>query len=126
MATKTKKQYLNPFAMFANVEVKTAKIKALGGAEIKYRELTLRENDEFNERMVKDFDPTNGGNPTVDIAEAQKIKYERVALMLDVMGDATITAESLRDLPGSASDAIDEILDLQKDSEESVVDEKGN
>jgi hypothetical protein len=117
------KKNTNPFAMFANNEVKTAKIKALNGAEIKYRELTLRENDEFNTRMVKDFDASTGENPIIDIEEATAIKYEKVALMLI---EPKMTADQLHDLPASASGAIDEILDLQKSGEEDLLDTEGN
>jgi len=123
MATK---KYINPFAVFENSETKTASIKALGGAEIKYRELTVREGDAFAARMVKDFDPSKGDNQSVDIPEAQKIKYEKVALMLDVMGDATLTADYFRDLQGPARDAIDEILDLQQSVEDDALDDEGN
>ena len=120
MATK---KYINPFAVFINTEVKTATIKALDNAEVEYRELTLRENDAFNSRMIEDFDPRSGEDPTINIAEATRIKYEKVALMLIT---PAMTADELMDLPFTAGDAIEEILNLQKDDEEEMVDNEGN
>ena len=116
------KKNFDPFDIFTEHMVKTAKIKALGGAEIKYRELTLNENDEFNERMVKDFDASTGAS-SVDIKAAQAIKYEKAALMLI---EPKKTAEELKALPLTAGDAIDEILALQKSEEDDLVDEEGN
>jgi hypothetical protein len=73
--------------------------------------------------MVKDYNPASGEDPTIDIAEATAIKYEKVALMLV---EPEMTADQLRDLPLGANDAIDEILDLLKDEEESLLDAEGN
>lgn len=96
----------NPFAIFANNEVKTAKIKALGGAEIKYRELTMAENDAFTKRIIKEF---NGDTPDIDLEAANEVKYEKVAAMLI---EPKMSVEELKQLSIGAADAINEIAAL--------------
>jgi len=110
----------NPFAIFANNEVKTATIEALGGAEIKYRELTMSENDNFTKRLVKDYG-TDGSNAEIDFDEAAEIKYEKVALMLI---EPAVTVEYLKGLTGKASEAINEINALNDANE--ALDNEGN
>ena len=112
----------NPFFAF-RPETKTAKIKALDNAEIQYRELTLAENDAFNARMIKDFDPMDGNNPTIDLAEATAVKYEKVSKMLI---DPPMTVDELKELGTGAGAAIDEILDLTNADESDLTDNEGN
>jgi len=101
------------FAKFANNEVKTAKIEALDGAEIKYRDLTMSENDAFTNRLIKGVDKQ--GEAEIDYAEANEIKYEKAAMILV---EPKMTVEELKALPASAAEAINEInalIDAQKD-----------
>ncbi len=107
----------NPFTIFVAAK-KTAKIDALGGAEVTYRDLTMMENDEFSKRLIKDY---NDGKPEIDFDEASEIKYEKAALILV---DPVMTVEELKALPSSALSAINEINALidPKDEDEA---EKG-
>ena len=115
-----KTDFSNAFAKFANHEIKVATIKALDNAEVKYRELTMAENDAFTKRLIKDFGK-DGKDAEIDFNEANEIKYEKVALMLV---EPKMTIEMLKDLPASAIDAINEINALGELKDE--VDEKGN
>jgi len=108
-----KTDFSQAFAKFANNEVKVAKIAALDGAEIKYRELTMTENDAFTNRLIKDVD--KNGDPEIDFKEANEIKYEKAAMILV---EPKMTVKELKALPASASEAINEInalIDAQKD-----------
>jgi hypothetical protein len=111
----------NPFDMFKSGEVKTAKIEALGGAEIKYRELTMAESDAFAKRLVKDYG-TDGSSPVIDFDAANEIKYEKAATILV---DPPMTVEQLKQLSGSAMAAITEINNLVEKGDD-MVDEAGN
>ena len=111
----------NPFAMYAGTETKTAVIKALNGATITYRELSLAENDAFTKRLIKDFGK-DGSNATIDFDQASEIKYEKVALILV---EPKMTVKELKALRGTgAGDAITEITALVE--KEKGVDDKGN
>jgi len=99
-----KTNYSNAFAKFLNNDVKTAKIEALDGAEIKYRDLTMAESDAFTNRLIKDV--KKDGKADIDFVEANKIKYEKVALILI---EPQMTVEELRAFPSSAAEAINEI-----------------
>ena len=115
----------NPFLAFMGVDKKKAKIKALGDSEITYRELTLAEQDEFTKRIIKDFGK-DGSEATVNLEEASKIKYEKLALVLI---DPKMTVDELKSMHGKgASEAIAEILSLiegdEDDSEEEGNEEK--
>ena len=114
----------NPFFAF-KLDEKKAKIKALGGAEITYRELSVKESDAFNLRMIsKDYKPSDDGSvPSVNIEEAMAIKYEKVSAMLI---DPKMSPEDWNNVDGGARDAIDEILDLVNDAEDEALDEEGN
>jgi hypothetical protein len=115
-----KTDFSNAFAKFANHEVKTAKIKALDGAEIKYRELTMAETDAFTARIVKKY-ATDNADAEIDFNAAAEIKYEKVALMLI---EPKMTVEELKALPASATAAITEINSLVEDDD--MVDNEGN
>ena len=108
----------NPFDVFTKTE-KTTFIEALD-AEIKFRDLTMAEADAFNKRLLKDY---NGkGDPTIDLAEATAINYEKVALALI---EPKMTVKDLKALPTSASKAIGEIIKAI-DGKEEGLDEEGN
>lgn len=93
----------NPFDAYA-VENKTVHIEALN-ADVTLRELTIAESDSFNKRLLKGY--TGKGEPTVDMEEATKINYEKVAL---AMIEPKMTVEQLQALPASAGKAIQEIV----------------
>jgi hypothetical protein len=116
------KAYANAFDMFNANEVKTAKIEALNGAEVKYRELTMTEADSFSQRLIKDYG-TDGSKPVIDFDEATKIKYEKASLVLI---EPKMSVEDLRALPSSAMGAINEINALIDGSDDDSVDEEGN
>jgi len=114
-----KEKYTNPFTIFVTGTQK-ANIKALNGAEIEYRELTLSENDAFTKRMIKD-EMGEDGKPQFDIDEASAIKYEKVSAMLV---KPEMSVEELKALPASAGAVIEEILGLVGEGDET--DEEGN
>ena len=68
----------NPLAKYL-LDEKKAKLESLDGYEITYRDLTLKEAEEFSNRMIKDF---KHGEPEIDLEEMNKIKYEKAALVL--------------------------------------------
>jgi len=103
----------NVFAKFAGVKEKKAKIKALDGAEVTYRELTMVESDGFNRRMVKEYD--SDGKPVFDFNAATEIKYEKVALALI---DPKVTVDELKAMSSDAATAIVEIMNLIDDTDE--------
>jgi len=109
------------FAKFANNEVKTAKIEALDGAEVKYRELTMTENDAFTNRLIKGVD--KHGEAEIDYAEANEIKYEKAAMILV---EPKMTVEDLKALPASASEAINEINALAEAQKDDIAGSEGN
>ncbi|RLA73552.1 MAG: hypothetical protein DRG30_06140 [Epsilonproteobacteria bacterium] len=105
---------VNPFTIFI-ADKKIAKIKALGGAEIVYRDLTMQENDAFSKRLVKSY---SDGKPEIDFDAASEIKYEKSAMILI---DPEMTVEELKALPASAVSAINEInalLDVPTEDDE--------
>ncbi len=110
----------NVFAQFQGHEPKKAFIEALGGAEIEYRTLTMKENDDFQKRTVKGFD--SEGKPEFNYDEFSKIKYEKVAMGLI---EPAMTVEELNALDGEAAKAIAEIEALISGTSE-LVDEEGN
>lgn len=109
MATK------NPFLKYA-VATKTAFIEEFD-SEIKYRELTMAENDAFNLRLLKNY---SADNTNVDIEEATKIAYEKIALCLI---EPKVTVEDLKALGSGVSVVINKInkvisgAELEVDSE---------
>ena len=108
----------NPFDIFIAAE-KTVLIKGLD-AEITFRELTMAEADGFNKRLLKDY---NGkGDPTIDLAEATKINYEKIAMSLI---KPKISVEELEALGVTATKTIAEIVKVI-DGRGDDVDDKGN
>ena len=117
-----KTDYTNAFAMFAAVENKTAVIKALGGATITYRDLTMNEADAFSQRLIKSYGK-DGGAPEIDYDEANKIKYEKVALILI---EPKMSVDDLKKLSVHALEAINEISALVDPETKDETDKKGN
>ena len=109
----------NPFDVFITTE-KKATVEALG-AEITYRELTMAEADSFNKRLLKDYD--GKGDPTIDLAEATQINYEKVSLAVVT---PELTVEYLQSLGTGASKAITEIIKLVDGTKDDGLDEEGN
>ncbi len=109
----------DPFGIFA-IEEKKAVIEALDGYEITYRDLTMKENDEFTKRFVKGYG-ADGKTPEIDFDEATKIKYEKAALVLI---DPVKTVKELEGMGAHALKAINEINALVAPDEED--EEKGN
>ncbi len=114
------KTAIDPFAIFVNNEVKKAKIEALNGYEITYRELTMHESDAFTTRLIKGV--KDDGTADVDFTEANKIKYEKLSLILI---DPKKTVEELEAMSASAGAAINEINALVEDKKDEV-DDEGN
>ena len=112
------KTFVNPFDAFQTTE-KIVHIEALE-ADVKLRDLTMAEADAFNARLLKGY--TGKGDPEIDMAEATKINYEKVAL---AMLEPKMTVAQLQALPTSASKAIGEIVKAI-DGREDEVDEEGN
>ncbi len=110
---------LNAFALFTT-EPKKAKIEALDGAEITYRELTMLENDSFSKRLVKGYGD-DGVTPEIDFEEATLIKYEKASAMLI---EPAMTVEELQELASSALGAINEIIALGESKD--MLDKEGN
>ena len=111
----------NPFLAFMGVEKKKAIIKALGDAEITYRDLTLAENDAFTKRIIKKMS-SDGGQPEIDFDQASEVKYEKASLMLV---EPTMTVDDLKNMRGAlALEALNEILALLEPEEND--DDEGN
>lgn len=109
----------NPFDAYA-VENKTVHIEALN-ADITLRELTIAEADAFNKRLLKGY--TGKGEPEINMEEATKINYEKVAL---AMVEPKMSVEQLQALPSSASKAIQEIVKHIDGREDIEDEEEGN
>lgn len=114
------KQLSNVFAQFAGHEEKTAVIEALGGAEIKYRTLTMKESDAFQKKTVKGFDVE--GKPTFNFDDINDIRNEKIALC---MIEPSMTTKELEELSAEASKALIEIENLISGTAD-LVDEEGN
>ena len=107
----------NPFSLFTLGE-QTVFIEAFQ-AEVTFRALTMAESDAFNKRLLGDY--TGKDDATIDIAEATKINYEKVAKCLI---EPKMTIEDLKALPVTASKAIAEIVKAI-DGREDDKDEEG-
>lgn len=107
----------NPFDLFTLGE-QTAFIDALE-AEVTFRSLTMSESDAFNKRLLGNYD--GKGDPTIDIAEATKINYEKVALCLV---SPKMSIADLKALPVTATKAISEIVKAIDGREEDDADEE--
>ena len=104
----------NPFDLF-KLGTQKVFIEALE-ADIEFRSLTMAESDAFNKRLLGDY--TGKGDPQIDLAEATKINYEKVALC---MSEPAMSIADLKALPVTASKAINEIvkaIDGREDVEE--------
>jgi len=118
-----KTTYANAFDLFNATEEKVAKIEALGGAEVKYRELTMAETDGFAKRLIKDYG-TDGSSPVIDFDEATVIKYEKMALALL---SPKVTVDELMAKPTSFAPVVNEIVALIDGRDEGEeLDEEGN
>lgn len=93
----------NPFEIY-KISEKVVHIKELN-ADIKLRDLTMKEADEFSKRLLKNY--TGKGEPTFDMNEATEINYEKVAL---AMIEPKMTVAELKALPSTAYKAINEII----------------
>ena len=111
MATK------NPFKLFELGE-QTVFIEALN-AEVKYRSLTMSESDAFNKRLLGNYD--GKGDPQIDINEATKINYEKVALC---MIEPKMSIGDLKALPVTAAKAITEIVKAIDGREDEVAEDE--
>ena len=116
-----KKPLANVFAQFAGHEVKTAVIEALGGVEIKYRTLTMKEADEFQKKTVKGFDAD--GKADFNFDAIGQLRNEKIALCLLAPNETTV--EELENLSAEAAKGLIEIEGLITGTAD-VTDEEGN
>ena len=110
----------NPFDIFA-VNNKTAFIKSLD-REVTFRPLTKKESDAFNARLLGEY--SGQGDINIDLAEANKINMEKVALCLV---DPKITVEEMLGYGDGINEFINEVvalIDNRKVEEET--EEEGN
>jgi len=108
----------DPFDAYATEE-RVVHIEAFN-ADVTVRDLTMGESDAFNKRLLKDYD--GKGDPTIDLAEAAKINYEKIAL---AMLSPKKTVKELQAMGTSATKAIQEIIKAI-DGKEDEVDDEGN
>ena len=111
---------MNPFDAFKALTPITSKIEALDGAEITYRKLTMKESDDFSERIVKGYD--SDGKPELNMDQLSDITYEKIALC---MIEPKMTVEELKELSVDAAPAITEIAKLIEKKKQDV-DDEGN
>ena len=115
----------NIFAQFAGATEKEAELttEPLKGQKIKYRELTMIENDDFTKKLVKGYD--SDGKPELNMEGMTESKYEKAALCLI---DPKVTIEELKGFDSSFSAVLGEINNLieGKDAEEEDETEAGN
>ncbi len=116
-----KKPLANVFAQFAGHEAKTAVIEALGGVEIKYRTLTVKEADEFQRKTVKGFD--SEGKADFNFDAISQLRNEKIALCLLAPNETTV--EELENLSSEASKGLLEIEALITGTAD-LTDEEGN
>lgn len=107
----------NPFDAYAPTEEKVF-IEALD-YEVTLRTLTMSESDGFNKRLIGNY--SGKGDPEINMEEATKINYEKVALTLI---DPAMSVEQLQALGNKAQKAIGEIIKhidgREEDDEEAV------
>ena len=94
---------MNVFDKYIPTETKHA-IKALDGAEVTLRKLTLKESTDLTNKLVKSVD--KHGVPEMDMEAAGRSKLEKLSL---AMVDPKMTVDELLALGTDASTAIDEI-----------------
>ncbi len=107
----------NPFEVYVP-KTRTIKVKALGGAEVKVRPLTLEESIAFQREMVKGVGPD--GKPILNADKIYDVRLERVAA---VLVEPKMTIDDLKKLSAEAMDAIVEIDDAIR---EKGTDDSGN
>lgn len=110
----------NPFDAFAVTERKVV-IEALDNYEVTLKDLTIAEADGYNKRLLKDY--TGKGDPVIDLEEATKINYEKVAKALI---DPKMTVAQLQALGTQGSKAITEIVKAIDGKDDFVDSETGN
>ena len=117
-----KKDFSMAFAKFANNEIKDATLS--DGTEIRYRELTMREQDSFTSRLIKDSNGVTGGDttPNINYDAFNEIKYEKAAAILV---EPSVTADELREFRGFGA-MLNEINALADKSDGEGLDEEGN
>jgi len=96
---------MNIFTQIFGNEPVEHHIEALGQT-VKLRKLTLKEQWEFQQRMIKSV---HGKDIEINYEEATKIKYEKIAKALV---EPSMSAEELMSLPADAEPAINEIYAL--------------
>ena len=109
----------NPFDALLQSATKTLEFE---GITIKYRELSIGEDDAFNLRLVNGFKEIDGEmKPNINMKEANAIKYEKVSKMLV---EPKMSVADLKALPKSiASRLFEELLSTDDDE---LVDAEGN
>ena len=116
-----KKDFSMAFAKFANNDVKDATLS--DGTEIRYRELTMREQDDFTSRLIKDSSGMeDGGTPNINYDAFNEIKYEKAAAILV---EPSVTVDELKDFRGFGA-LLNEINALADKNDGEGLDEKGN
>ena len=96
---------MNIFAQLFGNEPEEHYIESLGQS-VKLRKLTLKEQWEFQQRMIKSV---HGKDVEINYEEATKIRYEKIAAALV---EPEMTAEDLMALSVEAEPAINEIYAL--------------
>lgn len=110
---------VNPFEKYSSVS-ESIFIKALD-ANVTVRKLTMKENDAFNRRLLKDY--KGSGDTVIDIEEATQISYEKVALALI---EPKMTVEDLQNLNTGSAKAISEIAKYVDGTADTIIDKEGN
>jgi len=82
-------------------------IKALGGATVTIRKLTLSESQRFNSQIVKNIDAN--GKPEMDFAKIQEMKLQKISL---AMTEPKMTEAQLGALSTDAKEVIDELYNI--------------
>ena len=110
----------NPFAKFAKPEIRTARLKTFNDLEVKYRDLTMSEQDAFSKRLIKNYGK-EAEDVELNMDELNKIKYEKAALILV---DPKLTVEQMKQFTSEFADTLNEINALVDKDEDG--DTEGN
>ncbi len=114
------KALMNPFDAFKGLASHTAKIKSLDDFEITYRKLTRKEADDFNDKIVKEYD--DNGKAKIDMKAISTVVYEKIALCLI---DPVMTVKDLQGLEADSNEPMAEIAKLLEKQPDKV-DDEGN
>jgi len=114
------KALMNPFDAFKGLASHTAKIKALNDYEITFRKLTRAEADQFNDKIIKEYD--ENGKPIIDMKAISEIVYEKISLCLI---EPKMSIDELKSLEADSDSAMGEIVKLLEKQPEKV-DKEGN